>query len=81
MMTFPSVGRYTRLKRTTSFDLLAGWKYLASKEYRRATHVRWHRENNALVGIEILGGVFGMGLTGIFAWFVVSALWILATTG
>ena len=81
MLTQPSVGRYTRLRKTPSFDLLAGWKYLVSKEYRKNTHNRWHNENSALVGLEIVGGIFGMGLTGGFGWFVAAALWYLATSG
>ena len=81
MLTHPTVGRYTRLRKNPSFDLMAGWKYLISKEYRKETHDRWHSENSALVGIEVLGGIFGMGVTGGFAWFVLAALWFLATTG
>lgn len=81
MLTHPTIGRYTRLRKTSSFDLLAGWKYLILKEYRKETHARWHSENSALVGIEILGGIFGMAVTGGFAWFVVAALRFLATSG
>ena len=81
MLTHPTVGRYARLRKNPSFDLLAGWRYLISKEYRKNTHDRWHSENSTLVGIEVLGGIFGMGVTGGFAWFVLAALWFLATTG
>ena len=81
MLIQPSVGRYTRLRKNPSFDLLAGWRYLISREYRKTTHSRWQNENAALVGLEIMGGVIGMGLSGGFAWFVISALRFLATSG
>ncbi len=75
MYSRPTVGHHSMLKRTSNYDLFAGWQYLLSAKYRRATHQRWRDENRALVTGEILGGLFGIAMTSWFGWFAVMAIY------
>ncbi len=80
MYSHPTVGRYSKLNRTSSYNLLAGWQYILQPKFRAKTHQRWQREKRTLVTMEVLGGLFGMGVITGFVWFVSMMLWALINT-
>ncbi len=77
MYSHSTVGRYSTLKRTYSYNLLAGWQYIFQPKFREKTHQRWQRENRSLVAMEVFGGLFGIGATTAFVSFVSMMAWAL----
>ncbi len=51
-----ALGQWILLRRLNPF------RYIFSSKYREATHQRWRQESPWLITVDILAGVFGLGL-------------------
>ena len=51
-----------------------GWRYIFSPAFRVHTHKRWKFESRLTIFLEIIYGAFGIGLTLLPFWLLVSAL-------
>jgi len=52
----------------------SAWRYVLSPSFRHHTHKRWRAEGVMSAGLDILSAVFGIGLTLLPLWFVISIL-------
>ena len=50
----------------------AGWRYLASASFRRATHTRWLQESRARVFWDVICGVAGVAFSVLVVYVVIS---------
>jgi hypothetical protein len=64
---YPHAGRFIRMRSTPRFNYFAGWQYLFQPGYRQEIHERWREESKISIILQILGSIFGMGLTGVLA--------------
>ncbi len=54
--------------------IFSGWYYLFSPSFRAQTHKRWRTEGAISIFLDLLFGVFGVGLSLLLVWFVISGL-------
>jgi|GEM_PF-5145181 len=65
----PTAGGYAKVPSTTSgLNILAGWEYLLSGDYRRKTNERWRNQKPVYSAIEIAGGSLGIALSVLMVW-------------